>query len=78
MVTKNQKTKAYNKMKERGKRLNMEENESVLNFEEVHDYEINDIWDIFFPNKAEKRETLQKMELAKKNKPRRYLQFLTM
>ena len=56
----------------------MEENESVLNFEEVHDYEINDIWDIFFPNKAEKRETLQKMELAKKNKPRRYLQFLTM
>ena len=56
----------------------MEENGAVINFEEVHDYEINDIWDIFFPNKAEKREKLQLLDQARKSKPRRYLQFLTM
>jgi len=56
----------------------MEENLSIINFEEVHDSEINDIWDIFFPNVVEKREKRQKRDLPNQNKPRRYLKFLTM
>ena len=55
----------------------MEENGSILHFEKVHDSEINDIWDIFFPKTAEKKEKAKKLSIDKKSKPRRYLKFLT-
>ncbi|MDR2571489.1 MAG: hypothetical protein LBD23_14520 [Oscillospiraceae bacterium] len=56
----------------------MEENKNIVNFEEVLDTEINDIWDIFFPYMTEKKEKLQKADQPDKTKPRRYLRFLTM
>jgi len=56
----------------------MEEKRNVINFEEVLDSEIDDIWDIFFPYMAEKKEKLRKLDPAEKTKPRRYLKFLTM
>ena len=65
-------------MERGGKSRNMEENGNIVNFEEIHDSEFNDIWDIFFPNVVEKREKLQKRDLANQTKPRRYLKFLTM
>jgi len=55
----------------------MEENSSVINFEEVRDDEINDIWDIFFPKAAEKKERAQRQDMTECSKPRRYLKFLT-
>jgi len=56
----------------------MEENKNGINFEEVLDTEIDDIWDIFFPYMVEKKEKLTKLEENEKSKPRRYLRFLTM
>jgi len=56
----------------------MEENGTIINFEEVHDSEINDIWDIFFPKAAEKKERVRKLDITDQTKPRRYLKFLTM
>jgi len=56
----------------------MEENRSIVNFEEVHDSEINDIWDIFFPTAVEKKERIKRLDMADQSKPRRYLRFLTM
>ena len=56
----------------------MEENRNKVDFEEVLDSEIDDIWDIFFPYMADKKEKLRKLDPAEQNKPRRYLKFLTM
>ena len=56
----------------------MEENNGTLEFEEVLDKEINEIWDIFFPYMAEKKETLQKLDETEKPKPRRHLRFIAM
>ena len=56
----------------------MEENRSIVNFEEVHDGEISDIWDIFFPTVVEKKERIQRLDMTDQTKPRRYLRFLTM
>ena len=56
----------------------MEENRSIVNFEEVHDSEISDIWDILFPVTAEKKERVKKLDISEQTKPRRYLRFLTM
>jgi len=55
----------------------MEEKRSVIDFEEVLDSEIDDIWDIFFPYMVEKQEKMKKLE-EEKPKPRRYMRFLTM
>ena len=55
----------------------MEEKRSFIDFEEVLDSEIDDIWDIFFPYMVEKQEKIKKLE-EEKAKPRRYLRFLTM
>jgi len=56
----------------------MEEQNNSVNFEEVLDTEIDDIWDIFFPYMADKKEKLRKLEQQEQTKPRRYLKFLTM
>ena len=56
----------------------MEEKTNVVNFEEVLDTEIDDIWDIFFPYMVEKKEKFRKLDQSEKSKPRRYLRFLTM
>jgi len=57
----------------------MEENKRSINFEEVLDTEIDDIWDIFFPYMVEKKEKMQKLDPSEQQtKPRRYLRFLTM
>jgi len=56
----------------------MEDNKNSINFEEVLEKEIDDIWDIFFPYMVEKKEKLQKLDNSEKTKPRRYLRFLTM
>jgi len=56
----------------------MEENRNIVNFEEVHDNEIDDIWDILFPYIGEKKEKLIKLDQSQQTKPRRYLNFLTM
>ena len=55
----------------------MEEKRKAIDFEEVLDSEIDEIWDIFFPYMAEKQEKMKKLE-EEKTKPRRYLRFLTM
>jgi len=55
----------------------MEEKRSVIDFEEVLDSEIDDIWDIFFPYMVEKQEKIKKLE-EEKPKSHRYLRFLTM
>ena len=56
----------------------MEENKKLIDFEEVLDTEVDDIWDIFFPYMADKKEKLQKLNEEEQTKPRRYLRFLTM
>ena len=57
----------------------MEDNKNTVNFEEVLDTEIDDIWDIFFPYMVEKKEKMQKLDpKEQQTKPRRYLRFLTM
>ena len=56
----------------------MEENRSTVNFEEVHDSELDDIWAIFFPYIGEKREKVKKLDQTQQTKPRRYLNFLMM
>jgi len=56
----------------------MEENKNSISFEEVLDTEIDDIWDIFFPYMADKKEKLKKLDKDEQTKPRRYLKFLTM
>jgi len=56
----------------------MEENANIVNFEEVTDNEINDIWDMLFWQQAEKKERLQIIDKTTQAKPRRYLKFLTM
>jgi len=56
----------------------MEENTNVVSFEEVSDYEINDIWDMLFSQATEKKERTKIAEQNTQSKPRRYLKFLTM
>lgn len=55
----------------------MEEKKTVQ-FEEVLESEVDDIWDIFFPYMAEKKEKQKKLDPVDQTKPRRYLKFLTM
>ena len=55
----------------------MENKKKVVDYEEVLDTEISDIWDIFFPYMDEKKLKPRKTELAEQSKPRRYLKFLT-
>jgi len=55
----------------------LEENRNVLNFEEVLDTEIDEIWDIFFPYMQEKKEKIRRLEETEKQKPRRYMKFLS-
>jgi len=54
------------------------EEKNCVSFEEVMETEIDDIWDIFFPYMAEKKEKIRNLKKQEKEKPRRYLQFLTM
>jgi len=56
----------------------MEENANIVNFEEVTDGEVNDIWNMLFPQMVETREKMQAWEQQHQTKPRRYLKFLTM
>lgn len=56
----------------------MKESKENIDFEEVLESEIDDIWDIFFPYMTENKENLNKMSASEKSKPRRYLRFLTM
>ena len=56
----------------------MEKNANIVSFEEVTDCEINDIWNILFPQIVETKEKVQKLEQSHQTKPRRYLKFLTM
>ena len=56
----------------------MEDSRNVINFEEVLESEIEDIWDIFFPNKSERLLKRQNNDQQDLIKPRRYLKFLTM
>ena len=55
----------------------MDESKNTVNFEEVLDTEIDEIWDIFFPYMKEKKETIHKLEQVEKTKPRRYMKFLS-
>jgi len=56
----------------------MEDKYEDVDFEEVFDNEIDDIWDIFFPYMTERKESLKRLEEPDQKKPRRYLKFLTM
>ena len=63
----------------------MEENSSIVNFEKVHDKEIDDIWDIFFTTSNTRndympkiKERVQKIDHSENTKPRRYMKFLFM
>jgi len=56
----------------------MEDMNENVDFEEVFDNEIDDIWDIFFPYMTERKESLKRLEEPDQKKPRRYLKFLTM
>ena len=56
----------------------MDDRNDELNFEEVLDNEIDDIWDIFFPYMTEKKMALTRLDEPEPTKPRRYLRFLTM
>jgi len=56
----------------------MRKDEDRVQFEEVLDSEIDDIWDIFFPYMKEKKEKVEKLKAEEQTKPRRYLKFLTM
>jgi len=56
----------------------MDDKRNAMSFEEVHDTEVDDIWDIFFPNVRKEKSSPRKTELKEQTKPRRYLRFLTM
>jgi len=56
----------------------MEDMKNTVSFEEVLDTEIDDIWDIFFPYMADKKEALQKLEENEKAKPQRHMRFIAM
>ena len=56
----------------------MENSKSIMDFEEVRDDEIEDIWDIFFPKASERSSIKQGLDSQEQTKPRRYLKFLTM
>ena len=56
----------------------MKDTREEIVFEEVLDNEIDDIWDIFFPYMAEKKQKLSELTPTEQTKPRRYLKFLTM
>jgi hypothetical protein len=54
------------------------EDKKTVKFEEVIESEADDIWEIFFPYMAEKKEKLKKVEPSPQPKSRRHLKFLTM
>jgi len=56
----------------------MEDSRNIVNFEEVLETEIDDIWDIFFPTKSERSKKRPSHDQNEQTKPRRYLKFLTM
>ena len=55
----------------------MEENKPNEH-EEVLESNVDDLWDIFFPYMAEKKEKPVAPKLNEETKPRRHLKFLTM
>jgi len=57
--------------------MEMDERDDVM-FEEVLNSEFDDIWDIFFPYMAEKKEALQRLDEDDDSKPRRHLRFIAM
>jgi len=56
----------------------MEEERDYTDFDEVFDSEFDDIWDIFFPYMADKKDKIIKIDESEIAKPRRHLRFLTM
>jgi hypothetical protein len=58
--------------------MDVEKDKEAMQFEEVLDTEIDDLWDLFFPYMIEKKEKMRRLDQAEKNKPRRHLRFLTM
>jgi len=56
----------------------MEDNKEYTNYDEVLDSEFDDIWDIFFPYMADKKDKIIKLDESEIAKPRRHLKFLTM
>jgi len=59
----------------------MDDKNAVLNLEEVFDSEMDDLWDILFPYASEKKAKNEKMGLTDskvKQKPTRYMNFLSM
>jgi len=56
----------------------VEEKRKNIQYEEVLDAEIDDIWDILFPYMVEKKEKLRKLDDTEHKKPRRHMRFLTM
>jgi len=63
-------------MREGGNKV--EDSRNSIRFEEVLDTEIEDIWDIFFPNTSERIKKIPPQDQREQTKPRRYLNFLTM
>ena len=56
----------------------MEREKDFMDYEEVLDSEFDDIWDIFFPYMADKKDKLIKLDESEIAKPRRHLRFITM
>jgi len=56
----------------------MEREKDFMDYEEVLDSEFDDIWDIFFPYMADKKDKLIKIDESEIAKPRRHLRFITM
>ena len=59
----------------------MDDKKRVVSFEEVLDTEVDDLWDIFFPYMADKKEVMKSVEKKEKSKPSsgsRHMRFLTM
>jgi len=57
----------------------MEDKENKLRFEEeILDSEIDEIWEILFPYAVDAKEKFRMIEEREKDKPRRYMRFLSM
>jgi len=59
----------------------MEDKSAVLSIDEILDSEMDDLWDILFPYASEKKPKNEKIGLTDskvKQKPTRYMNFLSM
>jgi len=54
------------------------EDKDIMEYEKVFDSEFDDLWDIFFPYMADKKDKLIKLDESEIAKPRRHLRFITM